>query len=139
MVGQMRHHANDGREIRLSLRHACAADGVPDVVLAELSRAVALPAKVRPAPASLMRYPAGRPFIAAQHQPALVLDYACSRELADGALLRGRAWRTARCRPRKATLRRAIPAIAGERGARLDSADTSFMLGQQMLPGHTAP
>ncbi|MEG1051898.1 MAG: GGDEF domain-containing protein, partial [Janthinobacterium sp.] len=44
MVGQMRHHANDNREIRLSLRHACAlTDGVPEVVLAELSRAVETP------------------------------------------------------------------------------------------------
>ena len=44
MVGQMRHHANDNREIRLSLRHACAlTDGVPEVVLAELSRAVESP------------------------------------------------------------------------------------------------
>ncbi|MGK5080062.1 GGDEF domain-containing protein [Janthinobacterium sp. HLX7-2] len=48
MVGQMRHHANDNREIRLSLRHACSlTDGVPEVVLAELSRAVEAP---RPAP-----------------------------------------------------------------------------------------
>ena len=46
MVGQMRHHANDNREIRLSLRHACSlTDGVPEVVLAELSRAVETPGR----------------------------------------------------------------------------------------------
>jgi len=44
MVGQMRHHANDKRIIRLSLLHACSlADGVPEVVLAELSRSVETP------------------------------------------------------------------------------------------------
>ncbi|WP_245714356.1 GGDEF domain-containing protein [Janthinobacterium psychrotolerans] len=43
MVGQMRHFARDG-EVRLSLRHACSmTDGVPEVVLAELSRAVETP------------------------------------------------------------------------------------------------
>jgi len=43
MVGQMRYFAKDA-ELCLSLRHACSmTDGVPEVVLAELSRAVETP------------------------------------------------------------------------------------------------
>ena len=43
MVGQMRHHAKDGR-VAISLRHASAnADAAPEVLLAELSRAVSQP------------------------------------------------------------------------------------------------
>nr|WP_315398740.1 GGDEF domain-containing protein [uncultured Duganella sp.] len=44
MVGQMRHHAKAG-PVPVTLRHACAsADAAPDVLLAELSRAVSQPA-----------------------------------------------------------------------------------------------
>jgi diguanylate cyclase (GGDEF)-like protein len=45
MVGQMRHHAKDGR-VPVSLRHACAnADVAPDVLLAQLSRELAVQAE----------------------------------------------------------------------------------------------
>jgi GGDEF domain-containing protein len=44
MVGQMRHHAKSG-QVRITLRHASSnADAAPDVLLAELSRAVSQPA-----------------------------------------------------------------------------------------------
>lgn len=76
------------------------------------------------------------PSIAARHQPALALDYARSRDIGESALLRGTGLDD--------------PAIehAGQRlcasqylqllanvARSVDSADTSFMLGQQMLPG----
>jgi hypothetical protein len=49
MVGQMRHHAKAGR-VGISLRHACSnADAAPDVLLAELSRAVSQQAATIPA------------------------------------------------------------------------------------------
>ena len=49
MVGQMRHHAKGGR-VGISLRHACSnADAAPDVLLAELNRAVSQPAMASPA------------------------------------------------------------------------------------------
>ena len=49
MVGQMRHHAK-GVRVGISLRHACSnADAAPDVLLAELSRAVSQPAAACPA------------------------------------------------------------------------------------------
>jgi hypothetical protein len=56
----MRHHANDNREIRLSLRHACSlTDGVPEVVLAELSRAVETPGRsASPSPRASSAAPA---------------------------------------------------------------------------------
>jgi diguanylate cyclase (GGDEF)-like protein len=51
MVGQMRHHARDGR-VPVSLRHACAnADAAPDVLLAQLSRELALQAEAKVAAA----------------------------------------------------------------------------------------
>ncbi|MYM67094.1 diguanylate cyclase [Pseudoduganella sp. FT55W] len=49
MVGQMRHHARDGR-VQISLRHASAvADVAPDVLLAQLSRELALQAEAKSA------------------------------------------------------------------------------------------
>jgi AraC-like DNA-binding protein len=81
----------------------------------------------------------GERFIPAQHQPALVLDYACSRELErDGdQLLRGtglRHWQipSADC---VLTPGEYLELLSNVMRA-LDSPDTSFMLGQQMLPGH---
>ena len=58
MVGQMRHHAKTGR-VGVTLRHACSsADAAPDVLLAELSRAVSQPAA---APAATCNVSAGGP------------------------------------------------------------------------------
>jgi diguanylate cyclase (GGDEF)-like protein len=49
MVGQMRHHAG-ATPVPLTLRHACAsADGAPEQLLRDLSRAVAQPAGPRAA------------------------------------------------------------------------------------------
>jgi diguanylate cyclase (GGDEF)-like protein len=48
MVGQMRHHAKGGR-VGITLRHACSsADAAPEVLLAELSKAVSQPAAPQP-------------------------------------------------------------------------------------------
>lgn len=79
----------------------------------------------------------GDPSIAAHHQPALVLDYARSRELAVAPLLKGTgldggALPSEESQVSAAQYLRLLANVA--RG--LDSADTSFMLGQQMLPGH---
>lgn len=59
MVGRMRHHAKADR-VGVTLRHACSsADAAPDVLLAELSRAVSEPpssetiSSVRPAMAAM--------------------------------------------------------------------------------------
>jgi hypothetical protein len=47
MVGQMRHHAKDGR-VHITLRHASAnADQAPDVLLAQLGRELALQADAK--------------------------------------------------------------------------------------------
>ncbi len=75
--------------------------------------------------------------IAAHHQPALVLDYARSRDLAAAPLLKGTgldggALPSAESQVSAAQYLQLLANVA--RG--LDSADTSFMLGQQMLPGH---
>lgn len=75
--------------------------------------------------------------VPAQHQPALVLDYLRSRDVADALLLRGTGLAA-----------EALPAsgsaitppqymqLLSNASRLLASADTSFMLGQQMLPGH---
>jgi len=77
--------------------------------------------------------------IPAQHQPALVLDYACSRELDhDGAqLLRGTGLRSWEMPAAAHTLtpNEYLQLLSNVMRA-LDSPDSSFMLGQQMLPGH---
>lgn len=81
----------------------------------------------------------GDRFIPAQHQPALVLDYACSQELNHGGdqLLRGtglHSWAmpAADC---GLTPQEYLQLLSNIMRA-LNSADSSFMLGQQMLPGH---
>ncbi|GGZ00876.1 AraC family transcriptional regulator ligand-binding domain-containing protein [Pseudoduganella plicata] len=77
--------------------------------------------------------------IPAHLQPAQVLDYARSRDADDGALLRGTGI--------AAPAANGLPAaslLTAEQYLRLltnalralDSPDTSFMLGQQLLPGH---
>ncbi|WP_373987190.1 AraC family transcriptional regulator ligand-binding domain-containing protein [Duganella sp. BuS-21] len=81
----------------------------------------------------------GEPFIPAQHQPALVLDYACSRELDrdDAQLLRGTGLRDWQMPSADCVLTPGeYLALLSNVMRALDSPDTSFMLGQQMLPGH---
>ncbi len=78
--------------------------------------------------------------IPAQLQPAQILDYARSRDAPDAALLRG----TGLAAPMQAGLPAPGTLVAPEQALRLlantlrelDSPDTSFMLGQQLLPGH---
>ncbi|MEC5161235.1 MULTISPECIES: AraC family transcriptional regulator [unclassified Janthinobacterium] len=80
---------------------------------------------------------AGDACIAAQHQPALVLDYARSRDAEDAVVLRGTGL-DAGALPAAASLvspDQYVRLLANVARA-LGSADTSFMLGQQMLPGH---
>lgn len=75
--------------------------------------------------------------IAARHQPALVLDYAHSRDLATALLLKGTGLEYGALPAEDSQLSAAqyLQLLANlARG--LGSADTSFMLGQQMLPGH---
>lgn len=80
---------------------------------------------------------ASAPSIAARHQPALVLDYARTREAGEGALLRGvgldeAAWQA----PGAQLSASQYLQLLGNVARSLDSRDTSFMLGQQLLPGH---
>lgn len=80
---------------------------------------------------------AGDACIVAQHQPALVLEYARSRELDQDAILAGSGLD---CLQAPAAARTISPAqylrLLANVGAAANSADTSFLLGQQMLPGH---
>ena len=81
----------------------------------------------------------GDGFIPARHQPALILDYARSRELDEqgdkalrGTGLRGWEMPDADIALSAAQYLQLLANVMRE----LDSPDTSFMLGQQMLPGH---
>lgn len=78
-------------------------------------------------------------FIPARHQPALVLDYARSRELDEHGdlVLRGTGLQGWGMPEADSTLSPAqyLQLLSNVTRA-LDSPDTSFMLGQQMLPGH---
>ena len=82
---------------------------------------------------------AGEPSIPALQQPALALDYGRARDAADAALLRD----TGLLQGRHALLApgtlvsplQYLQLLANTLRA-LDSPDTSFMLGQQLLPGH---
>jgi AraC-like DNA-binding protein len=78
-------------------------------------------------------------FIPARHQPALVLDYARSRELDEQGelVLRGTGLRGWEMPAADSMLSPAqyLQLLSNVMRA-LDSPDTSFMLGQQMLPGH---
>jgi AraC-like DNA-binding protein len=81
----------------------------------------------------------GDSFIPAQHQPALILDYARSRELDEhgSQVLRGTGLQGWEMPAADSTLTPAqhLQLLANVTRA-LDSPDTSFMLGQQILPGH---
>ncbi|KAB8041643.1 AraC family transcriptional regulator [Janthinobacterium aquaticum] len=79
---------------------------------------------------------ANEPSIAARHQPALVFDYALTRDACQSTLLRGTgldetAWQGADARLSAAQYLQLLANAARS----VDSADTSFMLGQQLLPG----
>jgi AraC-like DNA-binding protein len=80
---------------------------------------------------------AGERCIAAQHQPALVLEYARSRDLDARAVFPGTGlddWEqpdAGHAMSAQEYLR-----LLGNVATGLNSADTSFQLGQQMLPGH---
>jgi AraC-like DNA-binding protein len=75
--------------------------------------------------------------IPARHQPALVLDYARSRDVPAASVLRGTGMLPADVPAAGGLLapRGYLQLLANVNGA-LASPDTSFMLGQQMLPGH---
>ena len=79
---------------------------------------------------------AGDACIVAQHQPALVLDYARSRELDSRTVLRGTGLDDWDAPPAGAITPAHYLALLGNVATGLASADTSFMLGQQLLPGH---
>ncbi len=80
---------------------------------------------------------AGEACIAAQHQPALVLEYARSRELDARKVFAGTgldSWEVPG--PAHMLSPHSYLKLLANVAAGLDSADTSFQLGQHMLPGH---
>lgn len=82
-------------------------------------------------------YQADAPTILAQHQPALLLDYAQGSEFSAAALLRDSGLSLddiSKPEARISTLQYAQMLKNLLKGVPAD--DTSFMLGQQMLPGH---
>jgi AraC-like DNA-binding protein len=82
-------------------------------------------------------YDIGTPLIAAQHQPALLLDHLHSLD-ADAAAVLGDSglcetqWRD----PQYLLSAAQYLALLRQTARHLNSPDTSFMLGQQALPGH---
>ena len=81
----------------------------------------------------------GDSFIPAQHQPALVLAYARSRDIDERGdkILRGTGLQGWDMPEAGSTLSPAqYLQLLANVTRELDSPDTSFMLGQQMLPGH---
>lgn len=80
---------------------------------------------------------AGDAAIVAQHQAALVLDYARSRELDQAGLLRDTGLADHQLpAPGKLISAQQYVRLLSNVAAAGAAADTSFMLGQQMLPGH---
>ncbi|MET0320401.1 MAG: AraC family transcriptional regulator ligand-binding domain-containing protein [Duganella sp.] len=79
----------------------------------------------------------GDSFIPARHQPALLLDYARSQDLDGEQLLRGTglAHGDPPAAADRVTPNQYLQLLSNVMRA-LDSADTSFLLGQQLLPGH---
>lgn len=78
---------------------------------------------------------AGEPSIPAHLQPALALEYGRAREAADGALLADTGLYEDYSNARLVSPSQYAQLLANTARA-LGSADTSFMLGQQLLPGH---
>jgi AraC-like DNA-binding protein len=79
--------------------------------------------------------PAGEPSIPARHQPALALEYGRSRDAVDADLLRGTGLPAGLADDRLLSAAQYAQQLASTLRA-LDSPDTSFMLGQLLLPGH---
>jgi hypothetical protein len=79
----------------------------------------------------------GEACIPARHQAALLLDYARSQELDSAQVLRDTGLNDADLAMPDLLLtpHQSLQLLANVMRA-LDSADTSFLLGQQMLPGH---
>ncbi len=82
-------------------------------------------------------YQTGTRFIPARYQAALLLEYARSQDLADAVLLRDTSYDAATLVAEQTLL---TPAeylqLLHNLNQALPSRDTSFMLGQQLLPGH---
>ena len=80
------------------------------------------------------------PFIPVQNQPAQVLEYAQSRDIDPRVVLQGTGLSAQDIldRPRRITPAHLLNMLGQTAGA-LASPDTSFMLGQQALPGHFGP
>ncbi len=78
---------------------------------------------------------AAEPSIPAHQQPALVLDYGRARDARDAALLRDTALDGELVPGRLVAPVQYLQLLANTLRA-LDAPDTSFMLGQQLLPGH---
>jgi AraC-like DNA-binding protein len=79
--------------------------------------------------------PAGEASIPARQQPALALEYGRSRDAHDAELLRGTGLLTGLPPDGLVTPGQYLQQLANTLRA-LDSPDTSFMLGQLLLPGH---
>ncbi|WP_288378984.1 AraC family transcriptional regulator [uncultured Massilia sp.] len=79
--------------------------------------------------------PAGEPSIPARQQPALALEYGRSRDAQDAALLRDTGLMTGLAPDSLVSPGQYLQQLANTLRA-LDSPDTSFMLGQLLLPGH---
>jgi AraC-like DNA-binding protein len=82
-------------------------------------------------------YQSSTRFIPARHQAALLLEYAHSRELESDAVLRGtRLFEAEVLAPETLISPADYLRLLANMQAALASPDTSFMLGQQLLPGH---
>jgi len=79
--------------------------------------------------------PAGEPSIPARQQPALALEYGRSRDANDAELLRDTGLLTGLAPDSLVSPSQYLQQLANTLRA-LDSPDTSFMLGQLLLPGH---
>eukprot|EP01034_Spumella_vulgaris_P037539 gene37538-46311_t len=125
--GRLRHAAPAG-QVAVGLRHACTlAEGNPEALLAELGKAV----DAAPAHGGNERGLAA---------PWQVLDYAASRDAALPALWRGTGLDGPDLPPADLHLTPQQYLQLLQNAARvLDSTDTAFMLGQQMLPGDYGP
>lgn len=79
--------------------------------------------------------PAGEPSIPARQQPALALEYGRSRDAVDADLLRDTGLLTGLAPDSLVSPSQYLQQLTNTLRA-LDSPDTSFMLGQLLLPGH---
>ena len=79
--------------------------------------------------------PAGEPSIPARQQPALALEYGRSRDAIDAELLRDTGLVTGLAPDSLVSPSQYLQQLSNTLRA-LDSPDTSFMLGQLLLPGH---